>query len=206
MTGAGRTADQQKAQIDASLNGRRILIGVCGGIAAYKTASVVSRLVQGGADVTVLMTSAATRFVGPLTFQALSGRTVYTDPWTHVESHDPQHIALAREASLMLIAPCSMNMLACLAMGQPNDAVSLVCSALDLRRQRVIVAPSMNEVMLQQPATQRNLTTLREDGVMVVEPEVGWQACRAVGPGRMPEPERLVKLIAEQLVEVDAAG
>jgi phosphopantothenoylcysteine synthetase/decarboxylase len=203
MAAAGRTTSHTAAQIDESLIGRRVLVGVCGGIAAYKTAAVVSRLVQGGADVTVLMTPAATHFVGPLTFEALSGRAVYTDPWSQVESHDPQHIALARETAVMLIAPCSMNMLARLANGQADDVVSLVCSAIDRTQQRVLIAPSMNEVMLNQPATQRNLAVLREDGFVVIEPEIGWQACRAVGPGRMPEPESLVSLITEQLAAVN---
>lgn len=203
MAAADRNLSQNATQIDEALIGRRLLVGVCGGIAAYKTAAVVSRLVQSGADVTVLMTPAATQFVGPVTFEALSGRSVYTDPWTHIEAHDPQHIALAREAALMLIAPCTMNMLARLANGQADDVVSLVCSAMDRTQQRVLIAPSMNEVMLNQPATQRNLATVRDDGFVVLEPEAGWQACRAIGPGRMPEPESLVSAIADQLLKAD---
>ena len=204
MSAADRNPNAKETQVDATLNGQRLLIGVCGGIAAYKTAALVSQLVQRGADVTVLMTPAATQFVGPLTFEALSGRSVYTDPWTQVEAHDPQHIALAREAALMLIAPCTMNMLARLAHGQADDVVSLACSAIDRSEQQVLLAPSMNEVMLSQPATQRNLAVLRDDGFIVLEPTSGWQACRANGPGRMPEPEMLIEAIAQQLVNAEA--
>jgi phosphopantothenoylcysteine synthetase/decarboxylase len=96
---------------------RRVLIGVCGGIAAYKMCTVVSRLAQAGAEVTVAMTESATKFVTPLTFQALSGRPVYTSAWEHIESHDPQHIALAGRADMAIVAPCTMDALARLATG-----------------------------------------------------------------------------------------
>ena len=111
--------------------GRRVIVGLSGGIACYKVAQVVSRLVQGDVEVTVAMTDAATRFVTPLTFEALSGRAVYSSQWQHVESHDPQHISLARAADLMLIAPCTMDMLAKLAHGRADDVVSLIASAVD---------------------------------------------------------------------------
>ena len=132
---------------------KRIIIGLSRGIACYKVAHVVSALVQQGAVVTVAMTDAATHFVGPLTFQALSGRPVYTDQWQHIESNDPQHISLARAADLMLIAPCSMDMLARLATGRTDDVVCLIASAIDRQRTPVLLAPSMNEVMWNQPAT-----------------------------------------------------
>lgn len=178
---------------------RRIIVGLSGGIACYKVATVVSRLVQSGAQVTVVMTEASTKFITPLTFQALSGRPVYADQWTHIESHDPQHIALAREADLMLIAPCTMNMLANLAGGRADDMVCLIASAIDLRRQRIMLAPSMNEVMLNQGSTQRNLAQLREDGFIIIEPGQGWQACRTVGVGRMAEPEAILDKIRENI-------
>lgn len=145
------------------------------------------------------MTDAATRFVTPLTFQALSGRHTFTSQWEHVESQDPQHISLAREADLMLIAPCSMDMLAKLATGRTDDVVSLVASAVDLKRQSILLAPSMNEVMLNQPATRRNLAQLREDGFDIIEPGEGWQACRTVGVGRMAEPEELLDRIRDRI-------
>lgn len=162
-------------------------------------ATVVSHLAQAGAEVTVVMTDAATRFVTPLTFQALSGRHTFTSQWEHVESQDPQHISLAREADLMLIAPCSMDMLAKLATGRTDDVVSLVASAIDLKRQPILLAPTMNEIMLNQPATRRNLAQLREDGFEIIEPGEGWQACRTIGVGRMAEPEEILDRIRDKI-------
>lgn len=179
--------------------GKRVLVGVTGGIAAYKTATVVSRLAQAGAAVTVAMTESATRFVTALTFQALSGRPVYTSQWEHIESSDPQHISLASSCDLALVAPCTMDCLAKLATGRTDDVVTLILSAVDRKRTPVILAPSMNTVMWGQPATQRNVATLVSDGFTVMQPGVGWQACRQVGPGRMPEPEELVGVIRETL-------
>jgi len=179
--------------------GKRIIVGLTGGIACYKVASVVSALTQAGAEVTAAMTEAATRFITPLTLQALSGRPVYTSQWQHVESQDPQHIALAREADLMLIAPCSMDMLAKLAIGRTDDVVSLIVAAIDRTKQPVLLAPSMNAAMYQQPATQRNLSLLAEDGFRIIDPESGWQACRTEGVGRLPEPEALIAALREAL-------
>jgi phosphopantothenoylcysteine decarboxylase/phosphopantothenate--cysteine ligase len=145
------------------------------------------------------MTEAATRFIAPLTFQALCGRPVYTSQWEHIESSDPQHISLARTAELMLIAPCTMDMLAKLAHGRSDDVVSLIASAIDLKRQPILLAPSMNEIMWNQPATQRNLAQLREDGFEIIAPEAGWQACRTEGVGRLPEPEQLLAAVQDRL-------
>lgn len=181
------------------LDGRRVIVGLSGGIACYKVANVVSALVQDGAEVTVAMTDAATRFIAPLTFQALSGRPVYTSQWEHIEAHDPQHIRLARAANLMLIAPCSMNMLAKLAHGRTDDVVSLIASAMDVHRQPILLAPSMNETMWKQASTQRNLAQLRADGFEVIEPETGWQACRTQGVGRLPEPAQLIEAVVSKL-------
>lgn len=181
------------------LRDKRVLVGVTGGIAAYKTCTLVSRLAQAGAHVTVAMTPAAARFVTPLTFQALSGRPVYTSAWEHVESHDPQHISLARAADLAIVAPCSMDCLARLAVGLTDDVVTLILSAIDRSNTPVLLVPSMNEVMLNQPSTQRNLATLAADGFTLVGPGTGWQACRTVGAGRMTEPEDLLAAIAATL-------
>lgn len=174
-----------------ALPGAGVIVCVTGGIAAYKTAALVSRLAQSGAEVTVCMTEAATNFVAPLTFQSLSARPVYTSQWEHVEAHDPQHIALARSASCAIVAPCSMDCLARLAHGRSDDVVTLVLSAIDRAQTPVLLAPSMNEVMWRQPATQRNLRQVIDDGYTIVGPDEGWQACRAVGPGRMSEPDAL---------------
>lgn len=181
------------------LAGRRILVGVTGGIAAYKTATLVSRLAQAGAEVTVAMTEAAAHFVAPLTFQALSARPVYTSAWEHIESSDPQHIALARDMDAAIVAPASMDCLARLAAGRADDVVSLILSAIDRERTPVLLAPSMNAVMWAQPATRRNVNQLRADGFLFVGPDEGWQACRTVGPGRMAEPEELFAALASAL-------
>lgn len=185
----------------ASFAGKRIVVGVCGGIAAYKVASVVSFLAQHGAETSVAMTDSATRFVTALTFESLSGRAVYTSPWEHVDSHDPQHVSLARSADAALIAPCTMDMLAKLAGGRCDDAVSLIVAAMDLATQPVLLAPSMNEAMWNQPSTGRNVRTLEQDGFRVVAPASGWQACRTVGAGRLPEPEALIAALAAALSE-----
>jgi phosphopantothenoylcysteine decarboxylase/phosphopantothenate--cysteine ligase len=174
-----------------SISGKRIVLGVCGGISAYKSAAITSKLAQAGAHVTVLMTEAATRFVTPLTFQSLSGNPVYTSMWDHIESDDPQHISTARDAHLVIVAPCTMDCMARLATGRTDDVVSLVLSAVDRAATPVLLAPAMNEVMWSQHSTQRNLETLRGDGFTLIGPDEGWQACRAVGPGRMSEPEAI---------------
>lgn len=182
-----------------TLRQRRIIVGVTGGIAAYKACTLVSRLAQAGANVSVLMTESATRFVGPITFEALSGNPVYTSPWQHIESHDPQHVDLARRADAAVVAPASMNCLAKLALGLCDDVVTLTLAAVDRARTPVLLAPAMNAAMLAQPATQRNLATLRSDGYTFVGPAEGWQACRTVGAGRMAEPEEILDAIARTL-------
>lgn len=179
------------------LAGKHVLVCVTGGIASYKAAGVVSALVQRGCKVTVAMTPGATRFVTPLTFQALSGRPVYTSVWESIESHDPQHIALARSINAAVVAPCTMDCLARLAHGRGDDVVSLILSAVDRAKTPVLLAPSMNSVMWAQASTQRNVATLRSDGFKIVGPAEGWQACRTSGPGRMSEPEELVRELVE---------
>lgn len=178
-----------------SLEGRRILVGISGGIAVYKTCTLVSRLAQAGAHVTVAMTDAATRFVTPLTFQSLSGRPVYTSAWEHHESDDPQHISLARSTDLALIAPATMDFLAKVATGRTDDVVTLILSAIDARRTPVLLAPAMNDVMWSQASTRRNCRTLERDGYVLVGPGDGWMACRSVGTGRMVEPADLALAI-----------
>ncbi len=179
-----------------ALDGTRVLVGVTGGIAAYKAAALVSRLAQAGARVTVVMTEASAHFVTPLTFQALSGQPVYTSVWEHIESKDPQHVSLATSARVAVVAPCTMDCMARLATGRADDAVTLILSAIDRAKCPVLLAPSMNAVMWSQPSTQRNLATLRGDGFEVVGPAEGWQACRAVGTGRMAEPEEIYGAVA----------
>jgi phosphopantothenoylcysteine decarboxylase/phosphopantothenate--cysteine ligase len=181
-----------------SLENREIIVAICGGIAAYKVADVVSKLVQLGAGVTVCMTAEAQKFVTPLTFEALSGRRVHTDTFDLVESADPQHIALSERADLMLVAPATNNILAKVAHGLCDDLVSLmVCAAAC----PVMFAPAMNNRMYSHPIAQENLAKLKSIGYRFIGPESGWLACRNVGPGRLSEPQvivdEMVKLLSE---------
>ena len=185
-----------------ALTERRVLVGVTGGIAAYKTATLVSRLAQRGVAVTVAMTEGATRFVTPLTFQALSGRPVYTTPWEHVESHDPQHISLAESLDAAVVAPATMDCLARLASGRTEDVISLILSAVDVQKTPVLLAPAMNSSMWAQASTRRNVEMLKQDGFRFIGPGDGWQACRRVGPGRMSEPEEILESLLTLLPDL----
>ena len=179
----------------SDLTGKSILVALTGGVACYKTATVVSRLSQRGAQVTVLMTQAATRFVAPLTFESLSGRPVHTSQWQQIERHDSQHIALARSANLMVIAPASANTIAKLATGLCDNIVTTVVCALP-QNVPVLLAPAMNAQMWEHPVTQRNMRTLNDLPMyQTVGPETGWQACRTQGPGRMSEPPAILEAI-----------
>lgn len=179
------------------LGSREIIVGVCGGIAAYKVADVVSKLVQMGAGVTVAMTPEAQQFVTPLTFEALSGRPVRTGTFNLVESSDPQHISLTERADLMLIAPATANLLAKVAHGLCDDLVSLmICAAAC----PVIFAPAMNNRMWANPVTQENVAKLTSLGYRFIGPEDGWLACRNVGPGRLAEPQGIVQEVVNALI------
>ncbi len=176
------------------LSGRRIALGVTGGIAAYKAAELVRLLVREGASVQVVMTEAATRFVTPVTFQAVSGRTVFTDQWDPRVANNMAHIDLSRNADVLLIAPASADFLAKLANGLADDLLTTLVLARDCP---LLAAPAMNRQMWENPATGRNIATLRSDGVEIVGPASGDQACGETGPGRMLEPEEIVnELIA----------
>ncbi len=179
----------------AHVGGKSIFIGISGGIAVYKVCTVVSRLAQAGARVTVAMTPAATKFVAPITFQALSGSPVYTSSWEHIESSDPQHIALADRCDLALVAPCTMDMLAKLVHGRTDDVVTLILSAVNRQRTPVLLAPAMNDQMWNQASNQRNVELARQDGFGQIGPGVGWQACRHHGTGRMSEPQDILRAV-----------
>lgn len=180
------------------LKDKTVIVAVTGGIAAYKSCTLVSRLAQSGASVSVLMTESAKRFVGELTFEALSGRPVHSSLWDQVEAHDSQHVNLARSASLMIIAPASANTIAKLAHGICDNVVTTVACALP-RTTPVLFAPSMNAQMWENPITQKNFEILRDVlGYHPVGPGTGWQACRTMGSGRMSEPEA----IFEQAVQL----
>ena len=167
----------------------RILLGVTGGIAAYKSADLVRRLVERGAEVQVVMTSGAQRFVTPLTFQALSGRPVRSDLWDESAEAAMGHIELARWATHVLVAPASADFMARLAHGLANDLLATLCLATDAP---VALAPAMNRLMWANPATQANVATLRARGVAILGPGTGEQACGETGPGRMLEPAEIV--------------
>ena len=167
---------------------RRVVVGVTGGIAAYKTAELVRLLVRDGVEVDVVMTQAGARFVTPTTFQALSGRPVLTDLWSSGAENAMGHIGLSRGAQAILVAPASADFLAKLANGHADDLLSTLCLA---RECPLAVAPAMNVQMWTHAATQRNVARLREDGVAILGPGSGELACNEVGDGRMLEPEEL---------------
>lgn len=162
----------------------RYLVGVTGGIAAYKTAELVRLLVKDGALVDVAMTEAGTRFVTPTTFQALAGRPVVTDLWASGASNAMGHIDLSRGAAALLVAPATADFLAKLAHGHADDLLTTLCLARDCP---LLVAPAMNVQMWRNPATVRNVARLREDGVVILGPGSGELACNEVGDGRMLE-------------------
>jgi phosphopantothenoylcysteine decarboxylase/phosphopantothenate--cysteine ligase len=168
-----------------TLTGKRILLGITGGIAAYKAAELTRLLVKAGADVRVAMTEAATHFVGSATMQALSGQAVWTDLWDPRVNDAMGHIELSRDRDLILVAPASADFIAKLAHGLCDDLLSTLCVA---RRCPLMVAPAMNVEMWQNAATVRNAETLRADGVQIVGPASGGQACGEMGMGRMTEP------------------
>jgi len=181
------------------MNGRRLVIGVTGGIAAYKTAGLVSRLVQAGASVAVVMTESATRLVGPKTFEALTGRPVRTDLWGP-GAHP--HIELADQAELLCVAPATANLLAKAACGLADDLLSTLLLSFS---GPIVVAPAMNSRMWEKPAVRRNVEQLRADGVLLVDPEEGYLSCGAVGMGRMASPDKVFQVIADTLGKA-AAG
>jgi phosphopantothenoylcysteine decarboxylase len=175
-----------------SMNGCEIVVGVTGGIAAYKSAALVSQLVQSGAGVTVVMTSAAERFVGAATFAALTGRAVAREIFDEDQFPLGAHIMLAERAELLLVAPASADFLAKAAHGLADDLLSTLYLAFSGKK---LLAPAMNTAMWEHPAVQRNLTQLRADGVQFVDPGSGWLSCRQVGAGRMAEPDVIVAAI-----------
>ncbi len=177
-----------------TLTNKRILLGMTGGIAAYKSADLVRRLREAGAEVRVIMTAAATEFITPLTMQAVSGHPVYQNLLDTDAEAGMGHIELARWADAVLVSPASANFLARLAQGRADDLLSTVCLATEAP---VAVAPAMNQQMWNNAATQANLATLGKNRIRVFGPAEGSQACGEVGPGRMLEPVELVTLTSE---------
>ena len=185
------------------LKGRRIVLGVSGGIAAYKAAELVRLLVKAGADVHVVLSEGGARFVTPVTFQALSGNTVWTDLWDARMPNNMAHIDLGRDADAILVAPATADFIARLAQGRADDLLTTLCLARDVP---LIVAPAMNRQMWESPPTQRNVALVRGDGVTVFGPATGEQACGEVGMGRMLEPEELLERLEGFFVPKVLAG
>ncbi len=177
----------------AKLGSKRILVGVTGGIAAYKSAELVRELQRHGSDVQVVMTDSACKFITPLTLQALSGKPVFVEMWDDRAPNGMAHIELSRDRDLVVVAPATADFIAKLVHGHADDLLSTLCLA---RECPLMVAPAMNRQMWENPATQRNVAQLRQDGIAVLGPEAGDQACGEVGMGRMLEPLDLVREIA----------
>src|SRR5690606_11736787 len=177
------------------LANKRIVLGLTGGIACYKVAEFVRRAIEQGAVVDVVMTEAATHFITPVTMQALSGRPVYLDPWDARVPNNMAHINLSRNADAILIAPASTDFMAKLAHGLADDLLSTLCVARGACP--LLIAPAMNRATWLNPATQRNVSFLRQDGVHLLGPGGGEQACGETGSGRMIEPDQILsELIA----------
>jgi len=187
-----------------SILGAHIVLGVCGGIAAYKSVELLRLLTKSGADVRVMMTRNAARFVGPMTFEALSGKRVCTDLF---DRRDPdasiRHIEWAQDAQGVVIAPATANMVAKYAQGLADDALSTFLLAVTCP---VVVCPSMNSDMYLSPPVQRNIERLKTDGHLVLEPGAGELACKTVGPGRLPEPTQMLDRLTALLTRKDLAG
>ncbi|MET0382278.1 MAG: bifunctional phosphopantothenoylcysteine decarboxylase/phosphopantothenate--cysteine ligase CoaBC [Burkholderiaceae bacterium] len=179
------------------LDGRRIVLGLSGGVACYKAAELTRGLVKAGAIVQVVMTAAAEAFITPVTLQALSGRPVFTSQWDARPDNNMAHINLSRDADAILVAPASADFMAKLAHGRADDLLSLLCLARPIERCPLLIAPAMNREMWAHPATRRNARRLHEDGALLLGPESGEQACLEVGDGRMLEAADLLdELIA----------
>lgn len=174
------------------LQGRRIVLGLTGGIACYKVAEFTRLLVKAGATVNVVMTEGAEQFITPVTMQALSTHPVYTSQWDTREANNMAHINLTRGADAVIVAPASADFIAKLVQGRTDDLLSLLCLARPIATCPLLVAPAMNREMWDNPATRRNMAQLREDGATVLGPGNGDQACGEVGDGRMLEPAELL--------------
>lgn len=173
-------------------NSRRLLLGITGGIAAYKVAELARLLVQGGIEVQTVMTESARHFLGPTTLQALTSKPVYTQLWDESVNNSMAHIDLSRAVDAILVAPASADFIAKIAHGLADDLLSTLCLA---RNCPLMIAPAMNQQMLGNPATQRNLTTLQKDNITILGPAYGIQACGETGMGRMLEPHELFEIV-----------
>lgn len=177
----------------SSLSQKRIILGITGGIAAYKSAEIARRLQDHGAEVRVIMTDSAQEFIRPLTLQALTGKPVHTDLLDPKAEAAMGHIELARWADAILVAPATANFMAALSQGTAHDLLTTVCLASS---GKIIVAPAMNQAMWSQPASQQNIESLKRRGITILEPDNGVQACGDIGPGRLQQPDVIVEHMA----------
>ena len=185
------------ANTPLALASYEVLVCVTGGIAAYKAAALVSKLIQDGCRVSVALTRSARKFIGPVTFQALTGRPVLTSQWHTADPGAMEHLRPSETADLVVVAPATANVLGKLANGIADDLVSTLLLGAACP---VLLAPAMNTRMWQHPAVQRNVTFLRENGFALVGPDEGWLACRDSGPGRMSEPEAILAAVRSALL------
>jgi len=174
------------------MTGRELVIGVTGGIAAYKTAALVSQLVQSGAGVSVVMSESAGRFIGATTFEALTGRPVNTSSFDVAQYPLGAHIELAQRGQLLCVAPATANFLAKAATGLADDLLSTLTLCFT---GPILLAPAMNSDMWEKPAVERNVAQLKSDGFQIIDPEEGWLSCRRRGAGRMASPETILAAI-----------
>ena len=187
-----------------NLSGKTVILGITGGIAAYKMANVASALRKTGAEVHCILTENATKFITPLTFETLTNNRCIVDTFDRNFQYDVAHVSLAKKADVMLIAPATANVIAKLAHGLADDMLTTTVLAARCPK---LVAPAMNTAMLENPATQENLKTLERYGFRIIQPAVGMLACKDVGSGKLPEPEVLVEEVNRELArEKDMAG
>jgi phosphopantothenoylcysteine decarboxylase/phosphopantothenate--cysteine ligase len=186
------------------LQGKTVVVGVCGGIAAYKVVEVVSRLKKMDAEVSVIMTENATKFVAPLTFQSISHNQVYGDMFSEPKSWDIQHISLSEKADLILVAPATANILGKVAAGIADD---LLTTTIMASKAPVLFVPAMNHNMYENKVVQNNISRLKELGYMFLEPGTGQMACGTSGKGRLPEPVAIVESVCDALIsDKDLSG
>ncbi len=178
------------------LAGYELLVGIGGGIAAYKVCQVVSRLVQRGCGVTVTMTEAGTQFVTPLTFQSLTQRQVFTTLWATPGYYEPQHLSLSEAADLFLVAPATADLIGKFAAGIADDLVTTLMVGRDCP---ALLAPAMNTRMWENPVVQRNIRVLGDLGFAFIEPGEGWLACRTTGRGRMADADSIINAVVAAL-------
>ncbi len=196
MPGFAYSPRRRVVTTSPTLEGREVLLGVTGGVAAYKAADLASKLVQAGVGVTAVLSAAAAKFVGRTTFEALTGRAVHGDLWSPGEHFRGPHIGLAEKLDLMIVAPATADYLAKVAHGLADDLLATLALTVECP---LVVAPAMNTAMWEKPATQRNVARVKEDGVHVVEPGEGWLSCGRVGAGRMAEPVEILERVTALL-------